>query len=69
MMRKLYTLSHDKEYISSIDNLERRFTAAEYADILEKEFGNTKYKTKSSLLRYFLSNEFEKSISLKLLID
>ena len=56
MKRKLYTYSHDVELLKEIDHDGDRFTAEEYAYAIEKEFGQTKFKTRENLIRKYLAH-------------
>lgn len=69
MKRKIYTLSHDVNLLKEIDNDGSQFTAEEHSYAIEKEFSETVYKTKESLLRYYLPLYLPKSDTLGFLID
>lgn len=63
MKKKIYTLAHNLDLLKQIDNDGNRFTASERADLSEKELGESIFKTKESLLRYYLPLDFKKSES------
>lgn len=69
MKRKLYTLSHDVGVLKEVDNNGGQFTAEEHAYAIEKEFGETVFKTKENLLRNFLPGNLLKLGALGFLID
>lgn len=69
MKRKLYTLSHDLKLLKEVDNDGGQFTAEEHAYIVEREFGQSVFKTKEDLLRYYLPGNLAKIASLGFLID
>jgi len=69
MKRKIYTLSHDNDLLKEIDNNGGQFTAEEHTYVIEKEFGQTVFKTKESLLRNYLPGNLPKLGSLGFLID
>lgn len=59
MKRKMYTFSHDVELLKEIDHDGGRFTAEEHTYVLEKEFGETIFKTRENLLRKYSAGSFE----------
>jgi len=69
MKRKIYTLSHNINLLEEIDNDGGQFTAEEHSYAIEKEFGETVFKTKESLLRHYLPGNLPKLGSLGFLID
>src|SRR3990167_655141 len=66
---KIYTLSHDVDLLKEIDNDGGQFTAEEHAYAIEKEFGETIFKTRENLLRHYLPGNLPKLGSLGFLID
>ena len=69
MKRKLYTLSHDNNLLKEIDNNGGIFTSQEHASVMEKEFGETFWKSKEHLLRHSLQDAFWKIGQNKFFID
>ncbi|GEM_PF-3395216 len=69
MKRKLYTKSHDLNILKEIDHQGGQFTAEEHAYAVEKEFGDTHFKTKDDLLRWYLQGNWNKLPSLSFLIE
>lgn len=69
MKRKIYTLSHDIELLKEIDSNGGQFTAEEHAYAIEKEFGQSVFKTRETLLRSYLPSNLQKLGSLGFLID
>ena len=65
MKNKLYTQSHNKALLDEIGN--GQFTSEEHAFVLEKEFGDTVFSSRESLLKYYLSNNINKLCALQLL--
>lgn len=69
MKQKIYTLSHNTNLLKEIDNSGGQFTAEEHAYVIEKEFGETVFKTKEDLLRSYLPGNLPKLGSLGFLIE
>lgn len=59
MKRKLYTYSHDDELLKEIDSDGGRFTAEEHAYAVEKELGQTKFKTRENLIHKYLADNLD----------
>jgi len=69
MKRKIYTLSHNVGLLKEIDNNGGQFSAEEHAYAIEKEFGETVFKTRENLLRNYLPDNILKLGALGFLID
>lgn len=69
MKRKIYTLSHNINLLKEIGNADGWFTAEEHAYVIEKEFGETIFRTREKLFRSYLSRNFTKLGALGFLID
>jgi len=69
MKRKIYTRSHNINLLKEIDNNGNQFSAKEHAYFIEKEFGNTVFRTKEALLRDYLSGNSLKLGALGFLIE
>jgi len=69
MKREIYTLGHDVGILKEIDNNGGQFTAEEHAYAIEKEFGETVFKTRENLLRHYLPKNLPKLGALGFLID
>ena len=59
MKRKMYTYSHDVELLIEIDHDGGRFTSEEHAYAIEKEFSQTKFKTRENLIRKYLAHNLD----------
>ena len=57
----MYTLSHDNNLLKEIDNNGGIFTSQEHASVVEKEFGETLWKSRENLLRGYLPDACWKS--------
>lgn len=69
MKRKMYTLSHNPNLLKEVDNNGGQFTAEEHRYVVEKEFGQSVFKTRESLLRAHLPENLPRLGSLRFLID
>jgi len=63
MKRKMYTNSHDVELLKEIDHDGDQFTAEEHAEVIEKEFSKTIFKTRDNLIRHHLIDVLEPRLS------
>jgi hypothetical protein len=63
MKRKIYTRSHNVELLKEIDHNGGRFTAEEHAEVIEKEFSKTIFKTRENLIREYSINVLEPRLS------
>ena len=69
MKKKIYTLGHDIDLLKQIDNDGGQFTAEEHAFAIEKQFGDSVYKEKGTLLGHYLPENLTKLGALSIFID
>ena len=59
MKKKMYTRSHNVELLKEIDHDGGRFTSEEHAYVIEKEFSETIFKTRDTIIREYAEYSFD----------